>query len=188
MKKFETVTLIVTIALIIVSSQGVIAEGALERHDFDPELNLRYEVYLQTIVRDAEGQLLSVSESTAGWITPIAFSDGVRLPDLLDNVIDNDVLGGKKIVNIDNKKYQKIQFQTERTVDRGILANSNPAQNWNNDGMTGMSSGTSYKVCGDFKGDYGYQCIQIFKAKTPLIHLAENNVIINQWTILRSIG
>ena len=190
MEKFEIVMLIAIITLSIASTQGVTAEheASHDRHNYDPELNLRYEVYLQTMVRDAQGQLLSVSESTGGWITTVSFSDGVRLPGLVDYVVDNDMLAGKKIVVVDNIKYQKIQFQTERTVDRNILANSNPAPNWNDDGVTGMASGTSYKVCGDFKGDYGHQCIQIFKAKTPLIHLAENNVIINQWTILRAMG
>ena len=93
-------------------------------------------------------------------------------------LIDNNLLAEKKVVTIDNVKYEKIQFLTEMVIDHRILTNLGAAK-------VGMSSGTLWKFCGDFKGEYGYQCIPIFKAKTPQIHIAEGNVLTNQWTILR---
>ena len=176
MKKFEGVMLsAIIITLIVSSTQAVIAA---DKYTVDPDLNLRYEVYLQSVVRDAQGQLLSVSESTVGWIVITSFPDGVQIPDLVDVLIDNNVLAEKKVVTIDNVKYEKIQFLTEMLIDHRILTNLGAAK-------VGMSSGTLWKFCGDFKGEYGYQCIPIFKAKTPQIHIAEGNVLTNQWTILR---
>jgi len=175
MKKIESVILSAIIITLIIGSAQV---ATAEKFNVDPDLNLRYEVYLQSVVRDAQGQLLSVSESTVGWIVITSFPDGVQIPDLVDVLIDNNVLAEKKVVTIDNIKYEKIQFLTEMVIDHRILTNLGAAK-------VGMSSGTLWKFCGDFKGEYGYQCIPIFKAKTPQIHIAEGNVLTNQWTILR---
>ena len=62
MKKFEGVILsAIIITLIVSSAQDVIADN---KDVSDPDFNVGYEVYSQSIVRDAQGQLLSVSEST----------------------------------------------------------------------------------------------------------------------------
>ena len=176
MKKFEGVILsAIIITLIVSSAQDVIADN---KDVSDPDFNVGYEVYSQSIVRDAQGQLLSVSESTKTWVLTSSFSDGVLIPDLVDNVIDNNRLGEKKIVIISNVKYEKIQFQNEKVVDHRMLTSLGTAK-------VGMSSGTLWKFCGDFKGEYGHQCIPTFKAKTPQIHIAEGNVLTNHWTVLR---
>ena len=175
MKKFEGLMLSTIIITLIVGSAQV---ATAEKFNVDPDLNLRYEVYLQSVVRDAQGQLLSVSESTVGWVVITSFPDGVQIPDLVDFLIDNNVITEKKIITIDNVKYEKIQFQTEKVVDHRMLTSLGTAK-------VGMSSGTLWKFCGDFKGEYGHQCIPTFKAKTPQIHIAESNVLTNQWTVLR---
>jgi len=186
MKKFEGLILnTIIITLIVSSAQDVIAADLDEDvswhedrkfYAVDTDTNLRYEVYLQSVVRDAQGQLLSVSESTIGWTIISSFSDGVQIPGLLDVLVDNNVIDEKSLVTIDNVKYEKIQFQTERVVDRDWLT---PI------GTGNMSTGTMWKFCGDFKGKYEYQCVPIFGAKTPQIHLAMDNLLINQWTVLR---
>ena len=175
MKKIEGLMLSTIIITLIVGSAQV---ATAEKFDVDPDLNLRYEVYLQSVVRDAQGQLLSVSESTVGWVVITSFPDGVQIPDLVDFLIDNNVITEKKIITIDNVKYEKIQFQNEKVVDHRMLTSLGTAK-------VGMSSGTLWKFCGDFRGEYGHQCIPTFKAKTPQIHIAEGNVLTNQWTILR---
>ena len=175
MKKIEGLMLSTIIITLIVGSAQV---ATAEKFNVDPDLNLRYEVYLQSVVRDAQGQLLSVSESTVGWVVITSFPDGVQIPDLVDFLIDNNVITEKKIITIDNVKYEKIQFQTEKVVDHRMLTSLGTAK-------VGMSSGTLWKFCGDFRGEYGHQCIPTFKAKTPQIHIAEGNVLTNQWTILR---
>ena len=175
MKKIEGLMISTIIITLIVGSAQV---ATAEKFNVDPDLNLRYEVYLQSVVRDAQGQLLSVSESTVGWVLITSFSDGVQIPDLVDFLIDNNIIAEKKIITIDNVKYEKIQFQTEKVIDHRMLTSLGTAK-------VGMSSGTLWKFCGDFKGEYGHQCIPTFKAKTPQIHIAEGNVLTNQWTVLR---
>ena len=69
-------------------------------------------------------------------------------------------------------------MQTEKVIEHRMLTSLGVAK-------VGMSSGTLWKFCGDFKGEYGYQCVPTFKAKTPQIHIAEGNVLTDQWTILR---
>ena len=174
MKKFEGVMLsAIIITLIVSSAQAAIADSKPhpKTHTFDPDLNLKYEVYLQSVVRDAEGQLLSVSESTTAWVLVSYFPDGVRIPDFADYVIDNNILNEKKIITIDNVRYEKIQFEAEKVYQNGPTG--------------GMLTGTLWDFCGDFKGKYGYQCVPLFKGKTPQIHITESNILTNQWTILR---
>ena len=175
MKKIEGLMLSTIIITLIVGSAQV---ATAEKFNVDLAGLERYEVYLQSVVRDAQGQLLSVSESTVGWVLITSFSDGVQIPGLLDTLVDNNIIAEKKIITIDNVKYEKIQFQTEKVVDHRMLTSLGTAK-------VGMSSGTLWKFCGDFKGEYGYQCVPTFKAKTPQIHIAEGNVLTDQWTILR---
>ena len=143
-----------------------------------PDNDLKYQLYLQSIIRDANGQLLSVSESTIGWVVIPTFQDGVQIPNLIDFFIDNNTTVEKNVIIIDNIKYEKIQFQTETIIDDKRLIDLGAEK-------VGMFSGALWKFCGDFKGKYGYQCVPLFETRTPQIHIAEGNVLINQWTVLR---
>ncbi len=174
----------VVLTIIASSAQAVIADHDVlhsrqKTNTFDPDFNVGYEVYLQTTIRDAQGQLLSVSEQTNAWVLVPTFSDGVIIPDFIDYVFDGGLLGEKEVIAIDNVKYEKIQFVTED----GYSSEGCPTCD-----KVSVTSGIVYKGCGTFEGtEYGYQCISIFKAKTPQMHIAEDNVIIHQWTILRII-
>ena len=185
MKKIEGLMLSTIIITLIVGSAQV---ATAEKFNVDPDLNLRYEVYLQSVVRDAQGQLLSVSESTSAVVLISSFSDGVLIPGLVDYVIDDNLLGEKKIVTISNVKYEKIQFQNEKVIDHDVLINSPGIGTQGGDTKTGVLSGGTWKFCGDFTGKYGYQCIPMFKARMPQIHMAEDNILTTQWTILRMVN
>ena len=57
MKKFDGVMLsAIIITLIFSSTQTIIADDKpnVKIHTLDPDINLRYEVYLQTTIRDAQ--------------------------------------------------------------------------------------------------------------------------------------
>ena len=146
-----------------------------------PDNDLKYQLYLQSIIRDANGQLLSVSESTIGWVVIPTFQDGVQIPNLIDFFIDNNTTVEKNVIIIDNIKYEKIQFQTETVIDNTVLTNLGAAK-------VGMFGGTVWQFCGDFKGKYGLQCVPLLEARTPQIHIADGNVVTNQWTILRAMN
>jgi len=189
MKKFDGVMLsAIIITLIFSSTQTIIADDNpnVKIHTLDPDINLRYEVYLQTTIRDAQGQLLSVSESVGGWVTITTFPDGKSMPDLVEQVFNHNILDEKEVVTIDNVKYEKIQFFNELVVDHNKLLNVNPATNLYTGGKIGTSSGSVYNICMDFNEiGYGHLCGPFVAAKMPLIHLAEGNILTDQWTILR---
>ena len=170
MKKFEGVMLsAIIITLIVSSTQAVIAA---DKYTVDPDLNLRYEVYLQSVVRDAQGQLLSVSESTVGWIVITSFPDGVQIPDLVDVLIDNNVLAEKKVVTIDNIKYEKIQYREKYSLD--------------------SSQRLMFFITAVLEVSYGPETVivdaNIFQAFVPLVYLAEDDEINTQWTIFRKLN
>ena len=189
MEKFDSVMLsAIIITLIFSSTQTIIADDNpnVKTHTLDPDINLRYEVYLQTTIRDAQGQLLSVSESTIGWVTITTFPDGKSMPDLVEQVFNYNILDEKEVVTIDNVKYEKIQFFNELVVDHNKLLNVNPATNLYTGGKIGTSSGSVYNICMDFNEiGYGHLCGPFVAAGMPLIHLAEGNILTDQWTILR---
>jgi len=189
MKKFDGVMLsAIIITLIFSSTQTIIADDNpnVKTHTLDPDINLRYEVYLQTTIRDAQGQLLSVSESIIGWVTITTFPDGKSMPDLVEQVFNHNILDEKEVVTIDNVKYEKIQFFNELVVDHNKLLNVNPATNLYTGGKIGTSSGSVYNICMDFNEiGYGHLCGPFVAAGMPLIHLAEGNILTDQWTILR---
>ena len=189
MEKFDGVMLsAIIITLIFSSTQTIIADDNpnVKTHTLDPDINLRYEVYLQTTIRDAQGQLLSVSESIIGWVTITTFPDGKSMPDLVEQVFNHNILDEKEVVTIDNVKYEKIQFFNELVVDHNKLLNVNPATNLYTGGKIGTSSGSVYNICMDFNEiGYGHLCGPFVAAGMPLIHLAEGNILTDQWTILR---
>ena len=175
---------VIVLTIIASSAQAVIADhdalhSRLKTPTFDPDFNVGYEVYVQTTIRDAHGQLLSVSDATNAWILIPTFTDGIRIPGFVDYVIDGGFLGEKELITIDNVKYEKLQYVTEIVVD----------DSWNciTCAEVLVTSGiVSKPACGTFQETkYGYQCIPLFKAKSPQMHVAEGNVISSQWTILR---
>ena len=192
MKKFDGVMLsAIIITLIFSSTQTIIADDKpnVKTHTLDPDINLRYEVYLQTTIRDAQGQLLSVSESIIGWVTITTFPDGKSMPDLVEQVFNHNILDEKEVVTIDNVKYEKIQFFNKLLIDHNKLLNVNPATNLYTGGKIGTSSGSVYNICMDFNEiGYGHLCGPFVAAGMPLIHLAEGNILTDQWTILRVIN
>ena len=107
MKKIESVILSAIIITLIIGSAQV---ATAEKFNVDPDLNLRYEVYLQSVVRDAQGQLLSVSESTVGWVLLASFPDGVQITNFVGILFDNNVIAEKKIVTIDDIKLSLIHI------------------------------------------------------------------------------
>ena len=192
MEKFDSVMLsAIIITLFISSTQTIIADDKpnVKTHTLDPDINLRYEVYLQTTIRDAQGQLLSVSESIIGWVTITTFPDGKSMPDLVEQVFNHNILDEKEVVTIDNVKYEKIQFFNELVVDHNKLLNLNPTTSLYTNEIIGTSSGGWYNICMDFKEiGYGHLCGPFVAAKMPLIHLAEDYILTDQWTILRVIN
>ena len=146
----------------------------------------KYNVHLQVIVRDSQGQLVSVSESKNSKHIPHTITDFI-----LDNKLDK-----KEIVNINNTKFEKFQIIDMPTLEQratGLypVLSETPVQVNIETTKTSPPNITSWKVhyCANFSEiGHGFTCIPLFQALTPSVSLGQNDVVINQWTVLRAIG
>ena len=160
MDKFFKILLIsVFTALITGSMQDVFAVDMTDIFKPVPIKNSEYQFHLQVVLRDADGGLISVVESTNGYYIP---------HDITDQVFDND-FGEKEVVIVDNVKYEKVKFTEQYSLDLPYkLMFFIPIAIEVNDG--------SKMVIVD---------ANIFQAFVPLVYLEADYVIDTQWTILR---
>ena len=158
-KFFKIMLISVFIALIAGSMQDVFAVDMTDIFKPVPIKNSEYQFHLQVVLRDADGGLISITESTNGYYIP---------HDVTDQVFDND-FGEKEIIIVDNIKYEKVKFTEQYSLDLPYkLMFFIPIAIEVNDG--------SKTVIVD---------ANIFQAFVPLVYLEADYVIDTQWTILR---
>ena len=163
MGKFFKIMLIPVItALIAGSIHDVFAENITDIFKAVPIKNSEYQFHLQVVLRDADGVLISVTESTNGYYIP---------HDVTDQVFDND-FGEKEIVIVNNIKYEKAQFTEQYSLDLPykLMFFIPIAIELSDDSKTVIVDAN------------------IFQAFVPLVYLEEDNVINTQWTILRELN
>ena len=142
----------------------------------DADVNLattedsNYRVYLQMILRNGDGQLINVTESTA---------NGAYISHEITDDIFDTAMGKKEIITIDNIKYEKIQW----TSSGGYTPDERNKK-------TKEYSIWKIGTCADFSdiGHGKHQCLSIFQVLLPTITLELDDAITNQWTILRELG
>ena len=158
-KYFKIMLVSIFIALISGSMQDVFAMDMTDIFKPVPIKNSEYQFHLQVVLRDADGGLISVVESTNGYYIP---------HDITDQVFDND-FSEKEIVIVDNIKYEKAKFTEQYSLDLPYkLMFFIPIAIEVNDG--------SKMVIVD---------ANIFQAFVPFVYLEADYVIDTQWTILR---
>ena len=151
-----------------------------------------YQVYLQTVLRNSDGELINVTEVTRTG----AF---VR-HEITDHVFDT-LMGEKEIITIDNIKYEKVQYVFSPTLEQRWISmypifEEVPIKIK----VEGLAKGKIFSVikdhsiwkihyCADFSniGHVGLQCIPIFQVLVPNITLEPSDVVTHQWTILREL-
>ena len=149
-----------------------------------------YQVYLQTVIRNGDDQLISVIEVTRTG----AF---VR-HEITDYVFDT-LMGEKEIITIDNIKYEKVQYMFSPTAEqRWISMYPIFEQVPIKIKVEGEKILNVYKdhsiwkihYCADFSsiGHDGLQCIPIFQVLVPTITMESTDVVTHQWTILRDMS
>ena len=145
--------------LIIGSIQNVLAEDITDVFKPITIKNSEYQFHLQVVLRDADGGLISVTESTNGYYIPHAVTDEAF-----------DIHFGKKeIVTIDNIKYEKVQYREKYSLDLPFkLMFFIPA-------ILEVSSAEETLIVD----------ANIFQAFVPFVYLEDSDVINTQWTILR---
>jgi len=178
MKEFVMLLLGTVFVLLLVGSIESVAADHLEPGDGiwkdENRVNLvttkdsKYQVHLQVEVRNAQGQLISISET----------SHVNHIPhEITDNTFDT-MLGKKEIITIDNVKYEKIQYTGTLDIEQLLPPSKKPSHfigNW------------VISLCKVFD-KHGYTCITPWQANSSMVSLVEDNTVKNYWTILRIIN
>ena len=161
MEKFLKVTLIAVFTVLIAGSiQNVLAENIDDMFKPAPIKNSEYQFHLQLEYRDADGRLISVTESTNGYYIP---------HDITDKAFDTR-FGKKEIVVVDNIKYEKVQYYQKSIAGFGQIFQT-------------VGIPTAIEV------SHGSEMViadaNIFVAFVPLAYLEEGDMVNAQWTIFR---
>ena len=151
-----------------------------------------YKIYLQAVLRNGDGQLISVVESTVyGTIIPHKITD---------HVFDT-LMGEKEIITIDNIKYEKVQYIFNPTLEHRWLnfypifsertlnyeTTVDPAEKMNKETIDHSVWKIDY--CADFSTiGHGFECIPIFQDPVPTMTIEPSDVVTHHWTVLRELN
>ena len=145
-----------------------------------------YRVYLQTVLRNGDGQMISVAEGMHGFVIT---------HQVTDHVFDT-LMGKKEIVTIDNIKYEKVQYTFSPTLEQRTEKTYPIFEEFpieyvvEGDALVQMKEDIRdyYRwvihYCATFKG-HEYTCIPIFQAFTVVELVTPTDTVTHQWTILR---
>ena len=162
-KTFKIMLISIFTVLITGSIQNVLAEDITDIFKPVTIKNAEYQFHLQAVLRDTDGRLINVTESTNGYYIPHDITD-----EGFDNCFGSNICK-KEIVVVDNIKYEKVQFREEYNLDLPLkLMFFIPIVIEVSDGSKTMLVDAN-----------------IFQAFVPLVYLEEDYVINTQWTIFR---
>ena len=149
-----------------------------------------YQISLQTVLRNGDGQLISVSEGTSG--------NGYIIPHKVTDHVFDTLMGKKEIVTIDNIKYEKVQYTFSPTLEQRteniypIFEEISIEYLVEEEALAQMKEDIrdyySWQIhyCATFEG-HGYVCIPLFVAFTVVELVTPTDVVTHQWTILREL-
>ena len=176
------VTLITSSVLSIAADDpagnNVVSEDA-DKLNVVPTEDLKYEIYLHVVVRNAQDELINVAETL-----PCQFANcsEYMVHEVTDYAFDT-LLGKKEIIAIDNIKYEKVQFSdsSEQTVTTITYYNQYLFDRYDRE-PTGR---WVVEICGEVLKKFGFECAQIFQSRTSVVWLEVGDVTTAYWTILR---
>ena len=202
MKRFTKILLgAIFVALAACSIQSISADHESGKGIFKDksEVNLvtthnsDYQVYLQAILRNGDGQLINVTETMA---------TGAYIPHEITDYVFDTLMGKKEIIIIGNIKYEKVQYTFSPTLEQRWIGmypifEEVPIKIK----VEGLAEDEVFNVtkdhalwkihyCAEFSsiGHDGLQCIPIFQVLVPTITLEPGDVVTHQWTILRDMN
>jgi len=190
---------VIFVALITGSIQSVTADHLepgqgifKDRSDVDlvTTQDSDYQVYLQAVLRNGDGQLINVTENT---------KTAAYIPHEITDYVFDTLMGEKEIVTIDNIKYEKAQYTFSPTLEQRWIGmypifEEIPIKIKVEGGkiLNVYRDHSLWKMhyCADFSniGHDGLQCIPVFQVLIPTITLEPSDVIIHHWTILRELN
>ena len=200
MKKFTIALLGVIFVTLIAGSIQSISADHLEpgqgifKEESGVELvtthGSNYQIYLQTVLRNGDDQLINVSETT---------EIGMYIPHKITDHVFNTLMGKKEIITIDNIKYEKVQYIFSPTLEQrwtGFypIFSEIPLEFKYEEGAVAkmnkkIKNYSIWKIhyCAAFEG-HGYTCIPVFQVLVPTMTLEPDDVVTQHWTILRELN
>ncbi|NWJ43072.1 hypothetical protein HX837_02490 [Marine Group I thaumarchaeote] len=200
MKKFTIALLgVIFVTLIAGSVQSVTADHlepgqGIFKEKSDVELvtthGSNYQIYLQTVFRNGDDQLINVSETT---------EIGMYIPHKITDHVFDTLMGKKEIIAIDNIKYEKVQYIFSPTLEHRwagfypIFSEIPLEFKYGEDAVAKMNKKIkNYSIwkihyCAAFEG-HGYTCIPVFQTLVPTMTLEPDDVVTQQWTVLRAMN
>ena len=186
--------LIITFSLFVAGSAQSISADHLESNGKgiftdQNDVNLvsdkgsKFQLHIQVVVRDAQGQLVSVLETSGGEYLRHELTDGIF----------EYRMGEKEIITIDGVKYEKARLTDTPTIEQRLVGlypifTETPMEiNIKTSKHQEWPAAWKFHYCADFKG-HGLQCVPIFSTLTPTVSLEESDVVSVQWTILRELN
>ena len=152
-------------------------------HDSD------YQVYLQAVLRNGDGQLINVTENT---------KTAAYIPHEIADYVFDTLMGEKEIITIDNIKYEKVQYTfsptlEQRTVKHYPIFEEIPIKHeLDKDTRAQMKEDIrdyhrwNIHYCATFfELGHPYVCLSVFQSFSTVHHVEPTDVITHQWTILR---
>ena len=131
-----------------------------------PAKDSKYFTHVQVLVRDTHGQLVSVVESSYGFVIS---------HEITDHFFDT-LKGKREISTIDSIKYEKLQFTGTVNTKSFMPPDSD----------TTFFGSWTINQCGEFVG-HGSGCIPVFTTNTSNVSVTTKDIITNQWTIFKII-
>ena len=128
----------------------------------------KYHIHLLVEVRNAQGQLISISEASDKQIKYIGYEM------MHDQTKDFDK---KEIIIIDDVKFEKIQVVRQLDTKQ-LMANK----------QTSHYAGFWQIITCDVIEGHGQTCIPILQSYTSSVFITEEDIITNQWTFLRNLN
>ena len=110
--------------------------------------NSKFEIYLHGVVRNAQGELISVAETSQ---CKLGMNCSIYLPHEITDYAFDTLLGKKEIITIGDIKYEKVQFNTSSKYRELFdVYDREPTGVW------------EVEICGEPIKKYGYDCTNIF--------------------------
>ena len=197
MKRFTKILLsAIFVTLIICSVQSIYAEQKIpiEGLFVSPgEVPLvttedsSYKIYLQVVIRNADGQLINVTESTA---------NGAYIPHMISDLVFDTLMSEKEIITIDDIEYEKAQWTNSPSLEERFIGLypiyseltlefvSEPGQ----DTTKMYESKKDFSIwkihyCADWE-NFGYSCIPVFQVLVQNMTVEQTDIVDLQWKIL----
>jgi hypothetical protein len=200
MKKFGICLSTVFLVLIAISIQSIYAEQDIPieglfaspgQVELSTTKDTNYQIYLHAIIRNADGQLINVTEST---------SRGSFIPHMISDHVFDTLMSEKEIITIDDVKYEKVQWKFNPSIEERFIGLypifseitlqfvSEPGDDTKK--MYGSKKDFSiWKIhyCAEWEG-YGFSCIPVFQVLVPNMTVEPTDIVEQQWTILRELN